>query len=207
MPKQLKVGVLVSGRGSNMLAIIEAIEKGEIDAEVAVVISDNPEAKALTKARKHGIEAVYIDPGRFRTKLEPESEAEFVRVLREHKVDLLCLAGFMRIIHKPLLEAFPNRILNIHPALLPSFPGLNAQKQAFEYGAKVSGCTVHLVNEGVDTGPIIVQRAVEVAENDTADTLAARILREEHKAYPEAIKLLAEGKIEIEGRRVMIKQA
>jgi phosphoribosylglycinamide formyltransferase-1 len=189
-----------------MEAIIRAAKSGEIDAEVVVVVSDNPEAKAMQTATGEGIEAVYINPGRFKTKLEPEAEAEYARVLKEHGAELICLAGFMRIIHNPLLEAFPGRIINIHPALLPAFPGLNAQKQAFEYGVKVAGCTVHLVTEGVDTGPIIVQRAVEVAENDTPDTLADRILVEEHKAYPEAIDLLASGQMEVEGRRVIIRR-
>lgn len=207
MAKPMKLGILVSGRGSNMEAIIAAVEEGKVNAQVAVVISDVPDALALEKAGKHGIKALYLDPGRFRTKLEPEREAEYARVLKENGVELVCLAGFMRIIHKPLLNAYTNRILNIHPALLPAFPGLNAQKQAFDYGTKVSGCTVHIVTAGVDAGPIVVQKAVEVAENDTADTLAARILVEEHKAYPEAVRLIAEGRVEIEGRRIRITPA
>jgi len=204
MARMIKLGILVSGRGSNMESIIRSIESGELDAEVSIVLSDNPDAPALDKARVHGVEARYIPPGRFKTRLEPEVEREYARILKERGVELLCLAGFMRIIHEPLLEAFRGRIINIHPSLLPAFPGLNAQKQAWEYGVKVSGCTVHFVDEGMDTGPIIVQRAVAVREDDTPETLAERILHEEHKAYPQAIQLIAEQRVKIEGRRVRI---
>jgi len=200
----INLGVLCSGRGSNLEAILQSCEQGRIAARVAVVISDNPEAYALERARRHGVPAVYIPPGKFRTKLEPEIEAQYVATLKVHKVDLVCLAGFMRIIKSTLIQAFPQRIINIHPALLPAFPGLHAQKQALDYGVKIAGCTVHFVDEGVDSGPIILQAAVPVLEDDDEETLAARILEQEHRIYSEAIQLFAEGRLRIEGRRVRI---
>ena len=203
MPK-LKVGVLASGRGTNLQSLIDAAERGDLDAEIAVVISDNEEALALERARKHGIPAVHIPPGEFRTKLEPEVEQQYVQCLREHGVELVCLAGYMRIVHEDLLNAFPNRILNIHPALLPSFPGLHAQQQALDYGVKWSGCTVHFVTADFDEGPIIVQAAVPVEERDTEETLTARILEQEHRIYPLAVQVFAEGRLVIEGRRVKV---
>ncbi len=171
------------------------------------MISDNPDAKALERARRAGIPAYYIYPGKKRTVLDPEQEEKYIETLKKHGVELVCLAGFMRILKKKFLDAFPNRIMNIHPALLPAFPGLNAQKQALEYGVKVSGATVHFVDEGIDTGPIILQEAVKVEEDDTVETLADRILKVEHKIYSEAIRLFAEGRLKIEGRRVRILPA
>ncbi|MEO0232677.1 MAG: phosphoribosylglycinamide formyltransferase [candidate division WOR-3 bacterium] len=202
--RKIKLGILVSGRGSNMEAIIRNSKEGKIDAEVVIVLSDNPDAPALEKARNLGVEAMYVYPGEKKTYMTPDREEEYVRILKEKGVELVCLAGFMRVLKKTFLSAFPHRIMNIHPSLLPSFPGLNAQKQAWEYGVKVSGCTVHFVDEGVDTGPIIIQRCVPVLEDDTPETLAERILKEEHKIYSEAIQLFAEGRLIIEGRRVKI---
>jgi len=202
--KPLILGVLASGRGSNFEAIAKNCAEGKIDARIAILLSDNPNAKALERAKVYGIEARYVDPGPYKTKLSPEAEEEYVRILKAHGVQLVCLAGFMRILKSHFLRSFPYRIMNIHPALLPAFPGLHAQKQAFDYGVKVSGCTVHFVDEGIDTGPIIIQRAVPVLEDDTAETLAARILAEEHKIYSEAIQLFAEGRLKIEGRKVRV---
>jgi phosphoribosylglycinamide formyltransferase-1 len=201
---KLKVGVLASGRGSNLQAIIDRSLAGEIDVEVAVVLSDVAEAHALERARRAGVPAVHIPPGSFKTKLEPEIEARYVEELEKHGVEVIALAGFMRILHDEFLERYAGRIVNVHPSLLPSFPGLKAQTQAFEYGVKWSGATVHFVDAGVDTGPIILQAAVPVRDDDTPDTLAARILAEEHRIYPEALQLLAEGRARVEGRRVVI---
>lgn len=200
----VNIGVLVSGRGSNLMAIHASCQEGRVDGKVAAVISDNPDAHALAWAKEQDVPAYYVVPGPKRARLSQEAEQEVVRILREHNVDLLCLAGFMRIVGSVILEAFAGRTMNIHPALLPSFPGLEAQHQAFDYGVKVSGCTVHFVDAGVDTGPIIGQRAVEVKEDDTGDTLAARILVQEHEIYSEAIQLFAEGRLRIEGRRVRV---
>jgi len=200
----LNLGVLCSGRGSNLEAILRSCEEGRITGRVALVVSDVADAYALERARNHGVPAVHIPPGKFRAKLEPEIEDQYVRALKDRKVDLVCLAGYMRIIGPPLLEAFPQRILNIHPALLPAFPGLHGQKQALDYGAKVTGCTVHFVDPGVDTGPIIAQAAVPVHEDDDEDSLSARILEQEHRIYSEAIQLFAAGRLRIEGRRVRV---
>ena len=206
MEKQkLIIGVLASGRGSNLQSIIDHIKSGKISAKIGCVISDNKDAFALERAQREGIPAYYIYPGTHKTFLDPECEKEYVECLKRHNVELVCLAGFMRILKKQFLEAYRGRIMNIHPALLPSFPGLHAQKQAWEYGVKVAGATVHFVDEGVDTGPIIIQRAVPVHEDDTPDTLAERILKVEHQIYPIAIQLFAEGRLEIQGRRVIIK--
>jgi len=202
--RKIRIGILVSGRGSNMEAIIRNAKEGKIDAEVVIVISDNPDAPALEKARALGVEAIYVYPGEKKTYLTPDREEEYVRILKEKNVELVCLAGFMRVLKKTFLSSFPYRIMNIHPSLLPSFPGLNAQKKAWEYGVKISGCTVHFVDEGIDTGPIILQKAVPVLEDDTPETLAERILKEEHKIYSEAIQLFAEGRLKVEGRRVLI---
>ncbi len=197
------IAVLASGRGSNLEAIIRNIENGKLEANLAVVISDNPTARALDIAREHGFKALYIDPGPKKTWLLPEYEEKYVQTLKEHNVDLLCLAGFMRIIKKPLLDAFEGRILNIHPALLPSFPGLDVQKKAIEYGVKFSGCTVHFVTPDVDAGPIVTQAVVPVLDDDTPEKLAERILKEEHRIYAEAINLVLSGKYRIEGRRII----
>jgi phosphoribosylglycinamide formyltransferase-1 len=202
--KKLRIGVLVSGRGSNLQAVIDNIEKGSLSAEIAVVISDQADAFALERARKHGIAAVHLSARGYTGRRE-EYDALLVQELRKHEVDLLILAGFMRIITRLLVEAFPHRIMNIHPALLPSFPGLHVQKAAIDHGVKFSGCTVHFVDEGMDTGPIIIQAAVPVLDGDTEDSLAARILKQEHKIFSRAIQLFAEGRLRIEGRRVLIE--
>ncbi|MGA2780428.1 MAG: phosphoribosylglycinamide formyltransferase [Smithella sp.] len=203
MADLLKLGVLISGNGSNLQSIIDNIEKGSLKATIKIVISNNLDAFGLTRAKKHGIPLAVLKNGDFKNK--EEFDLELIRILRNNEVDLVILAGFMRIITPAFLKAFSGKIMNIHPALLPSFPGLNGQKQALEYGVKFSGCTVHFVDEGVDTGPIIIQSAVPVHDDDTEETLATRILKEEHKIYPQAIQLFAEGKIEIKGRKVRIK--
>lgn len=190
MPK-LRLGVLGSGKGSNFRAIADVIAKGELDAEVAVVISDFADAGILTLARERGYRAEYLNPGKFRTKLEPESEQKLVSILQDAQVDLVILAGYMRMVKAPLLDAFPRRIINIHPSLLPQFPGLEAWAQAVTAGAKESGCTVHYVDSGMDTGEIIAQAKVPVLPDDTAGTLHARIQVEEHKLYPAVIAQFA----------------
>ena len=199
---RLRVGVLASGRGSNLQAIIDSSLAGRIDVEVAVVVSDVADAQALERARSAGIPAVHVPPGRFRTKLTPEAEQRYTEVLEEHRVDVVALAGFMRILHDDFLERYSGRVVNVHPALLPSFPGLHGQKQALDYGVKWSGATVHFVDAGVDTGPIILQAAVRVMDDDTEETLAARILEQEHRIYPEALQLIAEGRLRVDGRVV-----
>ncbi len=201
--KILKLGVLISGRGSNLQSIIDHIEEGKIPAQIQVVISDKKEAYGLERARRHGIEALFIDPNRFSSR--EEFEKAVGDELEKRDVELICLAGFMRILSPYFVKRFENRIINIHPALLPSFPGLHGQKQAVDYGVKIAGCTVHFVNEDVDAGPIIIQAAVPVFDDDDEDSLAARILKYEHKIYPMAIKLIAEGRTEIKGRKVIIK--
>lgn len=200
--EKLKLGVLASGRGSNLQAIMDAATAGKINAAVAVVISDREDAFALERARTAGIPAVHVDPRRFPRR--EEYEKAILALLKEHGVALVCLAGYMKLVGKTLLEAYPNRIMNIHPALLPAFPGLHGQEQAWEYGVKYSGCTVHFVDEGLDTGPIILQAVVPVYEDDTADTLAARILEQEHRIYPEAVGFFAEGRLKVDGRKVFI---
>ena len=196
------MGVLISGNGSNLQSIIDHIEKGSLKAVIKIVISNNPNAYGITRAKKHGIPFVVLKNGDFKNK--EEFDLELIRILESKCVDLVILAGFMRIISPTILKAFPQKIMNIHPALLPSFPGIHGQKQALEYGVKISGCTVHFVDEGVDTGPIIMQKAVQVFDDDTEETLAARILTDEHRIYPQAIQLFAEGKIEIKGRKIRI---
>jgi len=194
-----RLGILLSGRGSNFIAIAEAIREGRLTGcEIAVVLSNVPDAGGLDAARQMGLPAIAIpSAGRKRA----EHDAEMVAALREHRVDLVCLAGYMRIISGAFVSAFPNRILNIHPALLPAFPGLEAQTQAWEYGAKVAGCTVHFVDEAVDHGPIILQKVVPVEDGDTPETLAARILEQEHVAYAEGIGRVVSGEYELVGRR------
>jgi len=201
--KKVKLGVLVSGRGSNLQAIIDNIKKGEVSAEVAVVISDQADAYALERARKHAIPAVHVSAKGYKNRREDYDNA-LVQELRKHGVELVCLAGFMRIISPALIKAYPGRILNIHPALLPAFPGLHVQKAALEHGVKFSGCTVHFVDEDMDTGPIIIQAVVPVLDNDTEESLSERILAQEHKIYSRAIQLFAEGRLKIEGRRVTV---
>lgn len=188
----MRLGILGSGSGSNMQAILDAIDEGELDAEIALVLSDNPSAFILDRATARGIPAGLIDCGDYRTKFPDEAQAETARRLQEAGVDIVCLAGFMRLVKQPLLDAFPDRILNIHPALLPAFPGVEAWKQALEAGVSETGCTVHYVDAGMDTGPEIIQAKVPILPNDTAETLHARIQVEEHRLYPEAIRLVAE---------------
>jgi len=204
MTDLLKLGVLISGNGSNLQSIIDHIENGTLRAVIKIVISNNPDAYGITRAKKHGLSCVVLKNGDFKNK--EDFDAELINTLKKHDVELVTLAGFMRIISPRFLQAFPGRVMNIHPALLPSFPGLHGQKQAVDYGVKVSGCTVHFVDKGVDTGPIIRQCAVPVFDDDTEETLAARILKEEHKIYPQAIQLFADHKLEIRGRKVFIKQ-
>lgn len=202
--ESLRIGVLASGRGSNLQAIIDAIEAGKLDCRLAVVVSDRADARALERARKHGADAVFVEP-----KAHPDREAfdqAVLKVLADHQVELVCLAGYMRILTPRFVRALPGQIMNIHPALLPAFPGLHAQRQALHHGVKVSGATVHFVDEGVDTGPIICQAAVPVREDDTEETLAARILEQEHQIYPRAIRLYAEGRLSIVGRRVLVRE-
>lgn len=196
-----RLAVLLSGRGSNFEAIAESVRAGRIpDAEIAVVISNRENAPGLEKARRRGLEAVVI-PSKGRPR--EDYDREVVALLEAKKVDLVCLAGFMRLLSPYFVERFRHRILNIHPALLPAFAGLEAQKQALEWGAKVTGCTVHFVDENLDAGPIVAQAVVPVEDDDTEETLSARILREEHRIYTEAINLVLSGKFRIEGRRVL----
>ena len=204
----LRLGVLASGRGSNLQAIIAAIENGTLHARIVVVISNKREAPALDRARKHGITEVFLDPKPFigRPDTREAYDRALLDVLQKYEVELVLLAGYMKIVTSVLVQAYPHRIMNIHPALLPAFPGLDVQKRAFEHGVKISGCTVHFVTEGVDEGPIIVQAAVPILETDTAETLAARILEQEHRLYPQAVQLYAEGKLQVEGRCVHIQQ-
>lgn len=200
---KVSLGVLASGRGSNFQAVIDAAEAGRLDAAIRVLIVDNPDAYAIERAKKHGIEHLILQPKQYSTKdLYFEAVAD---VLKGREVDLVVLAGFMRVVRKPLLDAFPLRVMNIHPALLPSFPGLHGQSQAVEYGVKISGCTVHFVDEGMDTGPVIIQAAVPVFPDDSEETLSERILTMEHRIYPEAIQLFAEGRLTVEGRIVKIR--
>jgi phosphoribosylglycinamide formyltransferase 1 len=202
MGNLLKIGVLVSGNGTNLQAILDRCADGTISAEIACVISNKAEAHALERARTHGIPTVHIDhrdyPGR------AHYDAALVDTLRKHEVGLVVLAGFMRIITPVLIDAFPAAIMNIHPALLPAFPGLHAQRQALEYGVRITGCTVHFVDAGTDTGPIILQTAVVVDKEDTEDTLSAKIQLEEHRIYPQAIQLYADDRLKVEGRKVII---
>jgi phosphoribosylglycinamide formyltransferase-1 len=198
----LPIGVLVSGRGSNLEAILEACARPGFPAHVAVVISDRERALALERARAAGVEALWINPKDFTDR--EAFDAVLVRELTARGVGLVCNAGFMRILSSVYVRAFAGRALNIHPSLLPSFPGLHAQRQALDHGAKVAGATVHCVDEGMDSGPIVLQAAVPVEPGDTEETLAARILVQEHRIYPEAIRLFAEGRLRIEGRRVIV---
>ena len=194
-----KLGILISGRGSNMQAIIDAVRDRLLDAEIALVISNRADAAGLERARDAGIETLHISHKGYAQR--DDFDRAVVAALRARDVGLVCLAGFMRLVGAPMLEAFPNAILNIHPSLLPAFPGVDAQRQALAYGVKVAGVTVHLVTAELDGGPIVLQRAIAVRDEDTAETLAARILFEEHQAYPAAIKRILEGGWRLEGRR------
>jgi phosphoribosylglycinamide formyltransferase-1 len=205
MADPLKLGVLISGSGSNLQSIIDHIEKGSLNAIIKIVISNNPDAYGIIRAKKHGLPILVFKHEDFKTR--EDFDLELIQALQNNHVQLIVLAGFMRILTPAFLRAFPQRIINIHPALLPAFPGTHVQKQALEYGVKFSGCTVHFVDEGVDTGPIIIQSVLPVLDDDTEETLAARILKEEHRIYPQAIQFYADGKIEINGRKVKIKSA
>jgi phosphoribosylglycinamide formyltransferase-1 len=196
-----RLGVLISGRGSNLQALIDAIADGRLQATIAVVISNRADAAGLDRARRAGIETLHIDHRAFPSR--EDHDRAVTRELQARDVGLVCLAGYMRLVGSPLIDAFPNAILNIHPSLLPSFPGVDAQRQAVEHGAKVSGVTVHLVTAELDGGPIVLQRAVPVFDGDSAETLAARILTEEHRAYPEAVRVILDGGWRIDGRRFL----
>jgi len=205
----LRIAVLASGRGSNLQAVIDAIEAGQVQAKIAAVISNKKEAPALDRARKHGLKDLFIDPKPFAGR--PDSREAYDRALldalNKHDVELVLLAGYMKIVTAVLVNAYADRMMNIHPSLLPSFPGLDVQRKAIEWGCKLAGCTVHFVTEGVDEGPIILQAAVPIVDHDTPETLAARILEQEHKLYPRAVQLFAEGRLQVQGRRVRIEQS
>jgi phosphoribosylglycinamide formyltransferase 1 len=208
-PTPLRVAVLASGRGSNLQAVIDAIEAGQVRARIVAVISNKKDAPALERARKHGIPDLFIDPKPFAGR--PDSREAYdqllLETLRNLDVELVLLAGYMKIVTSVLVKAYENRMMNIHPSLLPSFPGLDVQKKAIDWGCKLAGCTVHFVTEGVDEGPIILQAAVPILDHDTPETLAARILVQEHKIYPRAVQLFAEGRLRVDGRRVLIEDA
>lgn len=202
----LRIAVLASGRGSNLQAVIDAIEAGRVDATIVAVISNKKDSLALERARKHGLADVFVDPKPFAGR--PDSREAYdhalLDVLRRHEVELVLLAGYMKIVTGVLIDVYANRMMNIHPSLLPAFPGLDVQKKAIDWGCKLAGCTVHFVTEGVDEGPIILQAAVPVLDDDTPDALAARILEQEHRIYPRAVELFAEGRLRVEGRRVFV---
>ena len=199
-----RLGILGSGKGSNFVAIAEACAEGKVPAQVALVLSDVADAGILERARERSIPARYIPPGKFRTKLEEEAERAYIAALQAAQVDLVALAGFMRVLKGEFLRAFAGRIINIHPSLLPSFPGLEAWKQALDHGVKVTGCTVHFVDAGVDSGPIIGQQTVPVMDDDTSETLHQRIHAAEHELYPRCVAALAAGQVQVRGRRVAI---
>lgn len=198
----IRIGVLASGRGSNLQALLDACREGRIDGQVAVVISDRADAYALERASLAGVAAIFCDPATYGGK--NAYNMALAETLKARAIDLVCLAGYMRIVRRPLLEAYAGRMLNIHPSLLPAFPGLDAQAQALTYGVKVAGCTVHFVTEGMDDGPIVVQAVVPVLDGDTVESLSERILAEEHRVYPEAVQLFATGRLRLEGRRVVL---
>ena len=202
---RLRLGVLVSGRGSNLEAILDASARPDFPARVAVVVSDREQAQALDRARSRGVPAVWLSPKDFGDRAA--YDAALRAVLDEHRVGLVCLAGFMRILTADFVRAYAGRILNIHPSLLPAFPGLHPQRRALEHGVKVAGATVHFVDEGVDTGPIVLQASVPVHPDDTEESLSARILAEEHRLYPEAVRLFAQGQLRIAGRKVVVRAA
>jgi phosphoribosylglycinamide formyltransferase-1 len=203
MVKKVSVGVLVSGSGSNLQSMIDHIDRGKLDADIRLVLSNNPDAFALERCRKHGIPAVVVDHREFSSR--ELFDRRMIELLNNAGVELVVMAGFMRILSREFFRAFPLRIMNIHPALLPAFPGTHVQQKAIDYGVKFSGCTVHFADEGVDTGPIIIQAVVPVCDGDDAESLAARILIEEHRIYSQAVQYYAEGRIGIEGRRVRIR--
>ena len=200
--EKVPIGVLASGRGSNLRAILRAAAEPDYPARVAVVLSDVEDAPALDLARGAGVDAAHVPPGRKGARLTPEAERRMAEELRSRNVRLVALAGFMRILSGDFLAHFPRAVLNIHPSLLPAFPGLQVQRKALEYGVRYSGCTVHFVDEGIDSGPILLQAAVPVEDGDTPETLAGRILAEEHRIYPEAIRMVLAERVRVEGRRV-----
>ena len=202
----LKLGVLASGRGSNLQAIIDAIERRSLDATIEVIISNKPKAMALQRAKDHNLMGMFLDPQSVKEEVNSKIayDKKILTVLQEHHVELVILAGYMKIVTPLLIQAYPNRMMNIHPSLLPAFPGLHVQEQALKWGAKVSGCTVHFISEGVDEGPIILQVAVSILEADTAETLAVRILEQEHRIFPQAIQMFAEQRLTVVGRQVHI---
>ncbi len=202
----LALGVLISGRGSNLVAILDAIQDGTLDAAVKVVVSNKATAVGLELAKERGIQTVFLDPKSFAQEANPREAYDLSvgKVLKEHGAECVVLAGYMRIVTPALIRMFPSQMLNIHPSLLPAFPGLDAQRQALEWGAKVSGCSVHFVTEGVDEGPIVCQKAVAIHETDTVETLSARILEQEHQLYPQALQLMAQERLQIDGRTVKI---
>ncbi len=202
MSKKIKLGVLASGSGTNLQAIIDACESGEVSAEAVLVVSNVSDAYSLERAKKHGIKAVFIDKDNFESR--KDYDGELISILRDNQVDLVVLAGYMLLVGSEFVRAFKGRTMNIHPALLPSFPGTHGVKDALDYGVKISGVTVHFVDEGLDTGPIILQEAVAVMENDTVESLHNRIHQVEYRIYPAAIKFFAEGRLKIEGRKVRI---
>jgi len=203
MRRKIRLGILVSGSGSNLQAIIDNIEAGKLDAEVSIVISNNSTAYALERCRRHALPFAVVDHRNYPSR--DEFDRQMIEELETRNVELVIMAGFMRLLGKRFLAAFPMRIMNIHPALLPSFPGLHVQRKAVAYGVRFSGCTVHFADDGVDTGPIIIQAVVPVYDNDDEDKLAARILREEHKIYSQAIQWYAEERLEVRGRRVLLR--
>jgi phosphoribosylglycinamide formyltransferase-1 len=201
-PRKFRIGILGSGKGSNFVALADGCAAGRIPGEIGVVISDVETSGILQQAHERNLPARFIAPGKFRTKLDEDAEREFVKALREAQVDLIALAGFMRVLKGEFLKTFEGRIVNIHPSLLPSFPGLEAWKQALDHGVKITGCTVHFVDAGVDSGPIIAQQAVAVLDGDTAESLHGRIQVAEHQLYPECVAAIASGRIKVQGRRV-----
>src|SRR3989339_794734 len=203
-PDPLRIAILGSGKGSNCQSILDAIKEGRLQAQVVCVISDVANAHILDRAKRQNIPAEFISAEPYKTKLEGQAESTFITTLNRYHADVVVLAGFMRIIKTGMLRAFPNRILNIHPSLLPAFPGMESWNQALDYGAKVAGCTVHLVDFGTDTGPIIIQRSIPVLDEDTPDTLHARIQEQEHLAYPLALQWLSEGRLALDGRRIRL---
>ncbi len=200
-----KIAILASGRGSNFEAIARAVIEGKIEAEIAALIVDRRTAGAVERAEKLGINWLYVDPYSHPTR--EEYDRKLVSILKHLEVDLVCLAGYMKIVSEVFIDSFPNRIMNIHPTLLPSFPGLKPHKKAIAYGVNISGATVHFVDKGVDTGPIIVQAAVPVSPNDDEETLSSKILKLEHRIYPQAVKWFINGRIKVEGRRVLVEKA
>ena len=204
MPSEkFKLAVLVSGRGSNLQAIIDSIEKNNLAAEISLILSNVPDSYALQRGKKHGLESIFLDPKSFSSR--DDYEKQMIELLQTKSIDLVCLAGFMRILGKKFIEAFSGKIINIHPSLLPAFPGLNVQEKALQHGVRFSGCTVHFVNEEVDGGAIISQAVVPILDADDTQSLSDRILEQEHIIYPEAIRLIIEDRLELSGRRVVRK--